>query len=59
MLATLYLPYIHCPAGSISIVQRFQKVALQRIKAASHAVALHIRKLHASAKSEEEIMVGM
>lgn len=59
MLATLYLPYIHCPPGSIPIVQRFQKVALQKIKAASYAVALHIRELHESAKSEEEIMVGM
>lgn len=59
VLATLYLPYIHCPSGSIPIVQRFQKFALGRLKAASSMVAFHVRNLNSSNKIEEEVMVGM
>jgi hypothetical protein len=59
VLATLYLPYIHCPSGSIPIVQRFQKFSLARLKAASSMVALHARNLNSSAKIEEEVIVGL
>jgi hypothetical protein len=53
------LPYIECPAGSIHLVQRFQKVALRRIKIAATAVALHVRKLNSATKVEEEFVVGV
>ncbi len=59
VLATLYLPYIHCPSGSIPIAQRFQKFALGRLKAVSAMVALHVRNLNSSTKIEEEVIVGM
>jgi hypothetical protein len=53
VLATLYLPYIHCPSGSSQLMERFQKVALRRIKAASLAVALHVRHIESSARMED------
>jgi hypothetical protein len=59
VLATLYVPYIHCPSGSIPIVQRFQKFALGKLKAASSMVALHVRNMNSSTKIEEEVIVGM
>lgn len=59
ILTTLYLPYINCPAGSIHVIQKFQKVALRRIKTAASAVALHVRKLNSATKVEEEFVVGV
>jgi hypothetical protein len=53
------MPYIHCPPGSVQVVQRFQKAAIQRINKASSAVALHCRKLSQATKVGEEFIVGM
>jgi hypothetical protein len=57
--ATLYVPYIHCPAGSGQAVQRFQKVALHKIKTASSTIALQCSKLSQTSKVGEEFMIGM
>jgi hypothetical protein len=57
--ATLYVPYIHCPPGSGQVVQRFQKVALHRIKTASYEIASHCFKISEVSKVGEEFMVGM
>jgi hypothetical protein len=59
VLTALYVPYIHCPPGSSQIVQRLQKIALQRIKIASSAIALHCYHVNQVSKVGEEFTVGM